>query len=77
MSSLVDDSQSSYDAQYSDGCLSTNNPYVYMRDTGTPYGDITKLVGSYNGNKLNTFANLDSRWNLNDRFNDIYNACRK
>jgi hypothetical protein len=78
MYTLVDDSVSSWDAQYTDvgHCPSYGgHPHVYMRDTGTPYGDVSALLGYNNGDHYDTFASLVSYWNLNNRFNDVWNSC--
>jgi hypothetical protein len=67
MNTLVDDSESSYDAQYPDGCA-FSNPYVYLSDTYLSQR-WTTLVGSYSGDRRDNFGEF------NNRYNDIWNSC--
>jgi hypothetical protein len=79
MSSLVDDSESSYDQQTSDGtnCRNNNNPFVYLSDTyfSTRW---TALAGTHNGDAHSTFNPINTNFgslNMNNLFNDIWNLC--
>ncbi|MFE9205617.1 hypothetical protein [Micromonospora sp. NPDC007230] len=79
MSSLVDNSESSYNAQYADAkCLGQGRPYVYLSDTYLS-ARTTALVAISQGEKKNTFNPISTNngsKNMNNLFNDIWNACR-
>jgi hypothetical protein len=79
MGCLVDDSESSFDAQFSDPahCVNDLNPFVYLSDTYLTTRWIAQ-VGSFNGDHRNTFNPVYTNYgwlNMNDRFNDIWNLC--
>ncbi|GAB3819081.1 hypothetical protein [Micromonospora zhanjiangensis] len=79
MSSLVDNSESSYNAQYADShCVGQGRPYVYLSDTYLS-ARTTALVAISQGEKKNTFNPIgtdNGSKNMNNLFNDIWNACR-
>lgn len=80
MSSLVDDSESSYNAQYSDSLCAGHGgrPYVYLSDTYLS-ARTTALVATSQGSKKDTFNPISTNngsMNMNNLFNDFWNACR-
>jgi hypothetical protein len=79
MSSLVDDSESSWDSQTPDGghCVNDLNPFVYLSDTYLSTRWIT-FVGGSNGANNSTFGSMPTsqgQLNMNNRYNDIWNLC--
>jgi hypothetical protein len=79
MSSLVDDSESSWDAQTADGahCVNDLNPFVYLSDTYLSTRWLSFVGGSAGANNW-TFGSMPTsqgQLNMNNRYNDIWNLC--
>jgi hypothetical protein len=81
MTCLVDDSESSYDNQYADGCDydAGGDPWFFLRDT---YYDQHWSIdaGTYNGMTLWTFNNVyvaetGTSLPMNNKFNMLWNLC--
>jgi len=80
MGCLVDNSESSYNAQYTDSshCVVQVNPFVYLSDTYMSTRWVS-LVADSQGDYHNSFNPIRASpgsLNMNNRFNDYWNACR-
>lgn len=83
MNTLVDDSESSMDSFTGHSCPTTVYPYVYLSDT---YLSLrwTANVATGPGQRVNTFNPIyvsgtntpSGSMNMNNKFNDIWAACR-
>lgn len=68
---LVNDSNSSWEKQTSDGACPFGRPYVYMKDSAT---NTTKNVGWAYNQQIDSFQSYHG-WGMANKFDKLWNLC--